>query len=153
MSNSNEATAPSNTHHLYLDFPCLSELPLSKNSLCINKIWIEFSQQKLVIDFLPKTNQSSYWIYSAVSFGFLASPCLIMRQLCQIPSTPPTWCRMSCPNHTRCQILTSPSALGRYGMRRRNGIDHFIVVGLVTWSLNGSEAGVDPHCFYYANQF
>ena len=23
------------------------------------------------------------------------------------------------------------------------GIDHFIVVGLVTWPLNGSEAGVD----------
>ena len=28
-------------------------------------------------------------------------------------------------------------------MRGRNGIDHFTVVGLVTWSLNGSEAGVD----------
>ena len=28
-------------------------------------------------------------------------------------------------------------------LNRHIGIDHFIVVGLVTWPLNGSEAGVD----------
>lgn len=41
---------------------------------------------------------------------------------------------------------------------QRLGIDHFTVVGLATWPLNGSEAGGDlvlthrPQCFYCANQ-
>ena len=36
-----------------------------------------------------------------------------------------------------------PARLARQWMKERGIIDHFTVVGLVTWPLNCSEAGVD----------
>ena len=32
-------------------------------------------------------------------------------------------------------------------VNRTKAIHYFTAVGLVTWPLNGSEAGVDPSCF------